>query len=348
MTMVSYTIGLASLALSCEDASVFSLFERDTTPFLCKSGTAQTFTPTADISVKVRRGVIPAPPGDAREILLHNRDRPLFGLTWKRNQTSYVYNPHYTSLYTFTDREIVIDYAGDEFNAFIGLRLTVFPSLYRLSDGQGTVTVHASAVSSPSRGGLLFCGPKGSGKTSLALTLAALSGFGFVANDYSILSAAGETVMISGAPEPIRVAKGTYEAMLHRFGWAHNAAVINGKRYLNIREARHHLGLVRSARLSAVFMPVLSERDEFEAVRIGADAGASLMTAECLENSGYSAPSFALEGAGVPAAVIGRRLSLWLDSVPCFRLRVPYRLVGTECLARKLASLLTGVRQESS
>lgn len=340
MVSALYSVGRALLGVSCEEPEVLSLFEADATPFIRGMSGDDARAVTPEVTVTAARGSPPEIPADAREILLHNRDVPLYGKTWSRKPLHYVYNPHYASLYTIKNKDVRIEYDGDFFNAFIGMRLTLFPLLYRVSDHMGTVTLHASAASGPG-GGFLFCGPKGSGKTSLALTLAAVSGYMFIANDYCMLSRDGAQVRADGVPEPIRVASGTYDAMSRQLRWSRDASVILGKRYLNIRDARHHLGLAAGATLTAVFLPALTADGEFAATRVHPAEAVSALAAESMEAAGYQTPALVDAGPGVKRGELARRLNGWLGDTPCFTVRVPHRLIGTGLLSARLEDLLS-------
>lgn len=339
MVSAVYLVGKALLRVTCEEPEVLSLFENDTTPFIRGLSRDETLA-TPAVTVTAKRGSPASVPADAREILLHNRDVPLYGSIWSRPPLRYIYNPHYASLYTIQNRDVHIEYGGDFFDAFIGMRLTLFPLLYRISDHIGTVTLHASAASGPG-GGFLFCGPKGAGKTSVALTLAAVSGYMFIANDYCMVSTDGQA-RVDGVPEPIRVASGTYDSMARQLSWSRDVSVILGKRYLNIRDARHHLGLAAGAALTAVFLPVLSEDGQFAAKPVPAADAVSALVAESMEVAGYQTPALVDAGPGVARGELCRRLSGWLGDTPCFAVTVPQRLIGTGLLSARLEDLLNG------
>jgi hypothetical protein len=312
------------------------LFERDTAPFLSRESQASRSPEAADVVVQTHPRDDPPPvPAAAEPIVLHNRDTPLSGWAWHDGPDQVIYNPHHPAVYRINGRHIAIGYLESPFNAFIGLRLLLLPLLYRLSDQGTTVTLHASAAAGPA-GGLLFCGAKGAGKTSIALTLAMTSGYGFIANDYSLLSPGPASASILGAPEPIRVADGTYQAMSRQLRWADSTDVFLGKKYLHLRLARQHMELTPRAPLRAVYFPRLSGSGDLAIRPVPGREAVSRLLEQAMEVTRYQTPMIVPAGPGPGRGDLRSRLSGLLTGIPSYELTVPQAWVGTAQIAAAL------------
>ncbi|HEY1618677.1 MAG TPA: hypothetical protein VGG25_13735 [Streptosporangiaceae bacterium] len=337
----TYRLGPVSVRIGTDDVTLLELFERDTEPFLVR---ADDDGQSADVRVTAaRQDRLVLPAGKPSQRLLHARDAPLYGSCWPAADGLIVHNPHYPGLYRISParRTVDIRYAGEVFHAYIGLRLNLFPLLYRLSDRRGSLTIHASAACGED-GALVFCGDKGAGKTSVMLTLVAASGYGLITNDYALVSSGSpDGPQVSGTPEPIRIGAGTFAAVGHALARFASSEVFLGKRHLNLREIRGHLPVTPTAPVRALFFPELAASGDIAVRPVTAAAAAGRLLAQCMERAGYQNPQLLNIGDALPAAVARQRLAALAGAVPAFAVRVPHPAIGSPWLAATLEDAVT-------
>ncbi len=337
-TSRTYRFGDVVLHMESDTARLLDFFERDVGPFISPVPVG-TRTARHDIRVLVGQAgpdALPTVPGDAESMVLHPRDVPLSGRRWYEGEDTLIHNPHFPGVYRIRGRDIRITCAGDDFHAYIGLRLTLFPLLYRLSDRMGSLTIHSSAVSGP-HGGLLFCGAKGAGKTSISLTLAAVSGYFFLTNDYTVVTHPdGDSAGLLGTPEPIRIAAGTFQALHRQLQRYEDAEVFLDKRYLHVRDIRDHFHLVPAADLRAVFLPRLIDDGELTIEDTEPRAAVDEIVGQAMEIGGYQTPKLVDPGGFLSHDVVRKRVTTLVQHTRVCRITVPLRCVGTGDIAHAL------------
>lgn len=265
------------------------------------------------------------------DILLHPRDINLYGIKWVDNDSTYIYNPHYPAIYEIHNTNIVIRYNEDYFNAFMGFRMFFSPNLYKISDYFGSVTLHASSVEKCGKA-YLFCGPKGAGKTSCSLSLALVNSFGFITNDYSILKIESENnINIIGPPEPIRVADGTYRALLKWLEGIDDSININNKKLLLMRDFYHKVHLVPSAKVEVVFLVELSSSHKISMKKIKLKSEAiNLLSSQLMEIHGYNTPDIWKIDLKLDQDILIRNMERILSNVNIVEIKVPYSMIGNK------------------
>ena len=106
--------------------------------------------------------------------------------------------------------------AEDPRNLAITTRKAIREVLLEYCEARGYVMLHASAVARDGRV-VIVAGDKGSGKTTLALSVALTRGYQYLSNDHLILYRDGGRLMATSLPTPMPVKAGTYldyEALL--------------------------------------------------------------------------------------------------------------------------------------
>lgn len=102
--------------------------------------------------------------------------------------------------------EIITD-SNDEVCGSLVLRV-IRELLFRVEENLYGVTMHAAACYHPTAGGILICGEKGTGKTTMLFDLLKC-GCSFIANDRVIVSSCDSGVFVKAVPLCIRAGMGT-------------------------------------------------------------------------------------------------------------------------------------------
>lgn len=273
-------------------------------------------------------------PQHAKKLILHPRDETLYGDEWYTGNKRFIYNPHYRALYEFNEkRKVIIHYYDNFFNGFIGFRVLFSPNIYKLSDSIDTVTVHASAVEYNGEG-ILFCGPKGSGKTSCALSLALVNSFGFITNDYSVLhvNEDSETVKLIGPPEPIRIGNGTFNVLSNYLEGLENSAVINNKRLLLMRDISERLRIVPQVKVKKMYFVTLTEEEKPEISILDKSEAMNFLESQIMNKHGYNTPELWDIQIKETERSLVKTIEKAMKSINTYKVKVPYDYIGKDLL----------------
>lgn len=252
MYSVTYSFGDVYITINTLSMELVELIEKDTLPYFIKKKIVPSNSKHIEINFYSSSKENLKIPLTCEKILLHPRDTPLYGSVWYEDGYKYIYNPHYPSIYRLSDLKAEVIYTGEIFNAFIGFRLLISPIIYRLSDTTGSITFHASSVERNSSA-FMFCGPKGAGKTSTALSLVFLNNYNFMANEYTTIYMQNDWPFVLGTPEAIRIGDGTYNAFFNQLSYYTSGESVNSKQVIHLRDIKKRINICNSSQLKKIF-----------------------------------------------------------------------------------------------
>lgn len=302
----------------------------------------------ADIYLKVRRiSEADSLPKKTKPILLYNREIPGYGNCWHAGDQLVVHDPiHRCQIFCNGKGQFELQYWASEFDCFRAIRMVLSPLIYQELDRKGGIMLHASAVELNDRG-IVFCGPKGAGKTTCALNLSMISGCRFNSNDYIGLLSDDKGTLVLGAPEPIRIADGTFKALGNWLDSYRSAPVTWGKKQIFPREINQLMQVAPVIPLTMVCFIQLTDGRQLIIEPEVRSKGIDQLFRECLQISGYKAPQIVNMAECRHQTALKDQLYQITKDVIMVKLQLPRHVVGSKVLEEALIEKINSINIDS-
>lgn len=329
MLTTRYKYGALCFSLQTDSKELFELIDRDVYPYFVKDQIFNVNENDFSITLLKGEGYKKTKSVDVMPVLLHPRDKPLYGeKTINQHNVEVIYNPHYPATYEISDTNAIVNYYEDIFNGFIGFRLLISPFIYRLSDSIDTLTFHAASVEKNGQG-LMFVGPKGSGKTSSVISMVLKKDFGFMSNDYSLVRFLSEdNISLYGTPEAIRLGEGTYDALKSDLKGLISDEKVNSKYLLHLRNINREIKLTREAILNKIFLVNIMPEGRENISKLTEQESYAYLKENVMELTEYTQPQIWKSSRKISSSEIEDRIRLLSSKIEVYKLEISYRSIS--------------------